>query len=160
MKKTYSTTLLLFALPFGLEASAQQSIWTIHASTCEAINPAQSQWMEWRETGLVNRDPSRSLWVMCPVMSKFFDSPFQNSYIAMLVLNDNTQSIQVNCILRAIDGNSESLVSYSQTKTVFPGDATDFAWELENQSILLPSIACNLPPNGVVAGILAGYEDF
>ena len=72
MDKIFSSALVFILFVFGVEASAQESVWTIHSATCEAINPAQSRMMEWRPEGLVNRDPIRSLWVMCPVMSKFF----------------------------------------------------------------------------------------
>jgi hypothetical protein len=116
--------------------------------------------MEWRETGLVNRDPSRSLWVMCPVMSKFFDSNSQNSIIGIIVGNDNPQSITVQCILRVFEENRETLTNYSQTQTVNPDDEVDFFWVLEDKSIALPSIACKLPPNALVGGIVAGYTAF
>jgi hypothetical protein len=81
MNKIYSSALVFFLSMYGVEAWAQQSVWTIRSATCEAINQAQSQKMEWRATGLVNRDPSRSLWVLCPVISKFFDSNSQDSFL-------------------------------------------------------------------------------
>jgi len=160
MNKIFSSALVFFLFIYVVEASAQQSVWTIHSATCEAINPAQSQKMQWRATGLVNRDPSRSLWVLCPVISKFFDSNSQDSYISMIVANDNPQSIKVRCLLRVGEANTFTMQSFSNTQTVFPDDAVDFSWELENKSIIWPSIACKLPPNGVIAGIIAGYENF
>jgi hypothetical protein len=160
MNKIYSSALVLFLFIYGVEASAQQSVWTIHSSVCEAINPAQSQKMEWRETGLVNRDPSRPLWVMCPVMSKFFDSNSQDSSIVITIANDNPQSIEVNCILRFFEMNKETLTSSSLTQIVSPGDQVAFFWALRNMSIGLPNIACKLPPNGVIVGISADYTDF
>jgi hypothetical protein len=160
MNKIYSSALALFLIVYGAEAQAQQSVWTIHSSVCEAINPAQSQKMEWRETGLVNKDPSRSLWVMCPVISKFFGGNSQDSSIAIIIANDNPQSIEVRCILRVDDGNTRSRQSFSNTKTVFPDGAVDFSWELDNKPFVLPSIACKLPPNGVIRGIFADYTDF
>jgi hypothetical protein len=159
MKTIFSTIFILLAVFPGLEATAQQSVWTVHSSVCEAINPAQSQRMEWRETGLVNRDPSRTLWVMCPVMSKFFNSPYQYSIITLLVANDSSKSMEVQCILRVADVDTMDIMAYAKTQTVVAGGAIDFLWEFEDKPFVLPSVACNLPPNGVIAGILSGFLD-
>ena len=160
MKNVSISAIVMLLLVGPMEASAQPSVWTIHSSTCEAINPAQSQKMEWRETGLVNNDPSRSLWVMCPVMSKYFNTPSPDSYIGIVVGNDSSQPMPVNCILRVLDLQSARLKSYSMKKIVNPGDVGSLEWELTDQSIMLPSIACNLPPKGVVAGMVAGFVAF
>jgi len=101
MNKIYLSFVAFFLFICCVEASAQPSFWTIHSSICEAINPAQSRMMEWRPEGLVNKDPNRPLWVMCPVMSKYFvfDSELQDSIIDIAVGNDNPQPIKVTCIL-------------------------------------------------------------
>jgi len=116
--------------------------------------------MEWRETGLINNDPSRTLWVMCPVMSKYFNTPSPDSFIGIIVLNGSSQPMPVNCILRVLDEQSARLKSYSMKKIVNPGDGETFEWDLTDQAIMLPSIACNLPPKGIVAGIVAGFVAF
>ena len=78
----------------------------------------------------------------------------------MIVANDNPQSIKVTCLLRVVDANTSTMQSFSNTQTVIPDDAVDFLWELENKAIIVPSIACKLPPNGVIGGIIAGYKAF
>ena len=160
MNKLYSSALVFILFIYGVEASAQQSIWTIHPSICEAIHPIHSSMLKWRPEGLVNRDPSTSVWVMCPVMSKFFDSDSQDSYFDVAVASENPQPVKVNCILRVIDVNTERLTSYSQTKTMTQDGAANFIWELQNKSLVAPSISCKLPPGGLIGGIIAGYVDF
>jgi hypothetical protein len=76
------------------------------------------------------------------------------------VANENPQPIEVTCILRVVDFNTLALVAYSKTQTVVPDGSIDFTWELEDKAFVLPSIACNLPPNGVISGIIALYVDY
>ena len=94
---------------------------------------------------------------MCPVMSKFFLSPLQDSFIAVLVGNENPNAIEVTCILRVFDDQSEALQSYSQTLMAQSDEPAEFSWELVDQAIVLPSVACNLPPNGLIQGIVSGF---
>lgn len=160
MSKLYLSALVSFLLVFGAETSAQQSIWTTHSSVCEAINPAQAQMMQWRPEWLINKDPNRTLWVMCPVMSKYFDNDLQDSVITIGSGNDNDLPIKVNCILRIVDLETERLTSHSQTKTIAPGTSELFAWQFEDKPLAFPNIACNLPPNGTLLGIISAFIGF
>ncbi len=152
--KIISAIILIIPTLLLTSGASAQSLFTVHASICEAINPAQSQQMEWRETGLVNRDPSRSLWVMCPIPLENLSGEFEDSSISMSVGNSNSSPIEIRCILRAGSMASGRLETFSKTVAVGSRDTASFVWEIFDNSLVAPSIACNLPPNGHVVGTI------
>ena len=136
--------LCLSAIPHT--ASAQNfsdTLMSFHSSLCEAINPAQSQRMQWRETGLINRDPNFT----------------QDSFFGVVASNQSNQPVQLTCILRYSE--AQTIRSESQTFSMSPnGGRAEFYWEVYNTQLVGPVVQCNLPPNVSVIGLLAGAAVF
>ena len=143
-----------------LTTSAQNfadTLSSFHSSLCEAINPAQSQRMEWREAGLINRDPSRSLWVMCPIPIAFYNTFTQDSYFGIVAGNNSNQSIRLDCILRY--WVNQRLTSESQSISISPGGRAEYYWEVFDTQLVSPAVQCNLPPNASITGLIGGANE-
>jgi hypothetical protein len=144
-----------------LKASAQNFsdiIVSFHSSICEAITPAQSQMMEWRETGLINRDPNNPLWVMCPIPTAFYDNFTQDSFFGVVAANESNQTVQLRCILRY--GVNRLMHSESKTMSMGPGGRAEFLWEIYNTQLVTPAVQCDLPPNVAITGLVGATAIF
>lgn len=148
--------LQLLVLTVTLALYAQQAAsdtFSYHSAICEAITPAQSAQMEWRETGLINKDPSNNLWVMCPMPIKTEDRGDVNFGVA--IGNTGSQTVDVDCILRIFDDDAR-MKSYSHTLRVNPGGVQVKTWDIDEQ-VFWPAIQCNLPPDAVLRGLEGRY---
>ena len=152
-KTVLSILMFITTSAFHAQQAAASDPFSYHSAICEAITPAQSGQMEWRENGLFNKDPQRSLWVMCPMPIKSDDNSDVNLGVA--VGNDSNQVVDVDCILRVYDDDGR-LKSSSYTLRIQPGQVGVKTWD-ENDQIFWPAIQCNLPPNTVLRGLEARY---
>ena len=163
MKNLRHMFVLIMALSIAyipLKASAQNfsdTFFSFHSSLCDAINPAQSQMMEWRETGLINRDPNNPLWVMCPIPTAFHNNVTQDSYFGVVGENASNQTVQLRCILRY--SKNQSIHSESKTISMGPGGRAEFFWEVHNTQLVGPAVQCELPPNVEILGLIGGAGD-
>jgi hypothetical protein len=132
---------------------AAADTFSYHSAICEAITPAQSAKMEWREDGLINKDPSRSLWVMCPMPIKTEDREDVN--FAVAIGNMSNITVDVDCILRVYDDDA-NLKSYSHTLRIDPGQVDSNSWDIDEQ-VFWPAIQCNMPPDTVLRGLEGRY---
>jgi len=149
-----SPAIILFALSaFYAQQAAASDPYSYHSAICEAITPAQSGQMEWRENGLINKDPSRSLWVMCPMPIKTDDNEDVNFGVALA--NPSDSVVDVDCILRIFDEDG-GMQSYSHTLRIQPGQIGVKTWDV-NDEAFWPAIQCNLPPNTVLRGMEGRY---
>ncbi len=73
-----------------LARSALADVTTVPGASCAAINPTQAKQMEFRESGVVNRDPNRDLWVICPLLRDASEDYAEPVYLAAaaIVFND------------------------------------------------------------------------
>jgi hypothetical protein len=155
----FITVLSITYIP--LKASAQNfsdTFFSFHSSLCEAITPAQSHMMEWRETGLINRDPNMPLWVMCPIPMAFYATSTQDSFFGVIAENASSQTVQLRCILRYLANGS--IRSESMTRSMGPGERADFFWERYNTELLFSAVQCELPPNVAIVGLVGGAAVF
>ncbi len=141
------TSTLYMAQPVAAEP------WSYHSAVCEAITPAQSERLEWRENGLFNKDPQSSLWVMCPMPIKTDNNNDVNFGVA--VGNDSDSTADVYCILRVYNEDGK-LKSYSHTLTIAPGEVGVKTWDVDDEAFW-PAIQCDMPPNTVLRGLEARY---
>lgn len=109
--------------------------------------------MEWRETGLINKDPSRNLWVMCPMPIKTDDREDVNFGVA--IGNASNNVVDVDCILRVYDDDA-NLKSYSHTLRIQPGQVASKTWDVDEE-VFWPAIQCNLPPDTILRGLEGRY---
>ena len=148
-----ATLMLITTSAFCAQQATASDPYSYHSAICEAITPAQSGNMEWRENGLFNKDPERSLWVMCPMPIKVEDNNDVNFGVA--IGNESTEVVDVDCLLRVYDEDGK-LRSESYTLRVQPGEVDVKTWDV-NYEAYWPAIQCNLPPNTVLRGMEVRY---
>jgi hypothetical protein len=154
MTKKPILPLLVFMTASAFYAQqAAADTFSYHSAICEAITPAQSAQMEWREDGLINKDPSRALWVMCPMPIKTEDREDVN--FAVAIGNTSNKTVDVDCILRVYDDDA-NLKSHSHTLRIGAGQVDSKSWDIDEQ-VFWPAIQCNMPPDTVLRGLEGRY---
>ena len=82
------------------------TVFSIPATSCAAINPNQARRLEWRKEGVISRDESQSLWVMCPLIRESGENADGDAFAyfsaAVSIFRDASaaQDASVRCILR------------------------------------------------------------
>ncbi|MBE9540486.1 MAG: hypothetical protein IMF06_15495 [Proteobacteria bacterium] len=151
--KTFLPLLIFTITSVFYAQQAASDTFSYHSAICEAITPAQSAKMEWREAGLINKDPNNSLWVMCPMPIKVEDHKDVNFGVA--IGNSGNTVVDVDCILRVFNDDGK-LKSHSYTLRVGPGEVNSKTWDIDDE-VFWPAIQCNLPPNTVLRGLEGRY---
>jgi len=151
-KKPFLPLIFTIASVFYAQQAASDTF-SYHSAICEAITPAQSAKMEWREAGLINTDPNNSLWVMCPMPIKVKENEDVNFGVA--IGNAGNEVVDVDCILRVFDEDGK-MKSESYTLRVQPGAVGVKTWDVDDE-VFWPAIQCNLPPDTVLRGLEGHY---
>jgi hypothetical protein len=152
-KKPILPLLVFMATSAFYAQQAAADTFSYHSAICEAITPAQSALLEWREDGLINKDPINTLWVMCPMPIKTEDREDVNFGVS--IGNRSDQTVDVNCILRVYDDDGDQK-SYSHTLRINSGRVGSKSWDVDEQ-VFWPAIQCNMPPDTVLRGLEGRY---
>ena len=162
MKKiTLKNTLLLFVLGGFLSLNAfAQSVYSVHSSACEAVNPSALHKVKIEDLGLTNFSPPASVWVTCPIALEVFDSSQQSSSFAVVIGNLDSAPITAPCIFRGVDGEAGDTIQRSQRLTIAPGDIGEYEWEVDDTMLLWPTLTCKIPPGAVLGPIVYGTGVF
>ena len=153
----------LMAVAAGLSFSGVSAadVLTVPGSACTAINPAQSQQMEWRDYGVINRDPSRALFVTCPVTRNRGDFTDDQSRLgaAALVFNADDPGLpakEISCRFKefvggnAVRGRTENMdVASMQQASMVISD-----WVINDSELSHFQFTCKLPPLTGVSALL------
>ncbi len=142
---------------FVFRVEADPKITSQHPAVCEAINPAQSQRMQWRERGLTNTG-STPLWVMCPLITEIDLSrsdPYNTYNLHAIVLrNDSFSVMEIECAFRFFSYSQDNWVNKPLEKVALSSGISDsIIFEHDYDAPQSASIACKLPNNGVIEGL-------
>ena len=144
-----------------LARSALADVTTAPGTSCAAINPTQAKQMEFRESGIVNRDPNRDLWVICPLLRDASEDYAEPVYLAAaaIVFNDpeeNSSSTEILCTLRELIA-ANRIRGATQTVDVPPQKQAAVSvsnWVMNDQTASHFQFQGRLPPDTGVAALL------
>ena len=132
-----------FATPM---AAASGQTYIVSGIACHAITPNQAKFMEWRETGLVNQDTARDLFVVCPIM-KFGDA--EDFSVTIGLSNETNEDVDVSCTIREyIDG--DRVARKTSPEITVPADSfsSEMVFSGGFQTDSHANVVCQLP-NGI-----------
>ena len=141
----------LFTGLFSTQSSAQISFDT-HASSCEAVRPANGHYLVHKHEGLENPS-TRTTWISCPVTTESIPIASDHYFIA-LVYNFGSGPLKLTCIFRYVDLDT-GFRTINRTKTISSGSADLLEWELSSRVIASPNVNCKLPQGAGIASILS-----
>lgn len=158
--RSVKTAIVLIIL-WLLSRPALTDVITVPGTTCAAINPSQAKQMEFRESGVVNRDPNRALWVICPLLRDASENYVDPVYFAAaaIVFNDpeeNSTSAEILCTLRELVA-ANRIRGTTQTVDVPPQKQAAFSksrWLMNDPTASHFQYQCKLPPDTGVASLL------
>ena len=128
---------LLLSLSFGSVADT-----VTPGSACHAITPAQASRMEWREQGMVNTDPSKDWWIVCPFTRGI---SFAEHRVSLRVFNDANEDIPMSCNFREIYAGRQ-VKGGQKSVTVPAGDNATLEWTMTpDYEDSVVNAACRLP---------------
>jgi len=132
-----------FAAPVAV-ASGQTYI--VSGTACHAITPNQAKFMEWRETGLVNQDTARDLFVVCPIM-KFGDA--EDFSVTIGLYNETNEDVDVSCTIREyLDGDRVDRQTSPDITVPADSFSSDMVFSGGFQTDTHANVVCQLP-NGI-----------
>jgi hypothetical protein len=140
---------------------ALADVTTVPGTFCAAINPTQAKGMEFRESGVINRDPNRDLWVICPLLRDASEDYADPVYMAAaaIVFNDSEESsfsTEILCTLRELIA-ANRIRGATQTVDVQPQKQAAVSvsrWVINDPTASHFQFQCRLPPDTGVAALL------
>ena len=155
-------TAVVFIILWSLARPAFADLLTVPGTSCAAINPTQAKQMEFRESGVVNRDPSRDLWVICPLVRDASENYVDPVYFAAaaIVFNDpeeDSPSTEILCTLRELIA-ANRIRGATQTVDVPPQKQAAVSvsrWVMNDPTASHFQFQCRLPPDTGVAALLS-----
>lgn len=138
--------LLLSCARYGYAGTTVQP-----GAICSAITPNQSRLFEWRERGLINRNPTLSRWANCPVLRSGSDvdsAPYFDAQILLFREDQAEDAAEVRCVIREYV-NGEQVFGDIKSVLLTGDGLSSLGWEgldLEDPSLSVVSIVCRLPP--------------
>jgi hypothetical protein len=156
-----SVLLLVFAF-FSQVAVAD--VTTTPGTSCSAITPSQAKRMEFREYGIINRDPSLDLWVVCPLLrdaTEGYEEPIYFAAASVAFFNpevdSSSASTEVFCSIREFvganrirSGNRTVDIPEQQQAAVFFS-----RWVMRDPATSHFLFVCKLPPDSGIAALLS-----
>ena len=151
----------IFAILWLLARPALADLLTVPGTSCAAINPTQAKQMEFRESGVVNRDPDRDLWMVCPLLRDASENYVDPVYFAaaVIVFNDpeeNPSSTEILCtFVERVAANR--IRGKTQTVDVPPQKQAAVSvstWVMNDPTASHFQFKCKLPPDTGVAALL------
>jgi hypothetical protein len=144
-----------------LARSALADVTTVPGTSCAAITPAQAKEMEFRETGVVNRDPSRDLWVVCPLLRDASEDYVNPVYFAAaaILFNDSEEeslSVEIRCSLieRVAANRIRGKTQFVEVPRHKQGAVFVSKWVMNDPTSSHFQFRCKLPPDTGIAALL------
>ena len=156
MKKLLAGAMVLASLSLYTTISSS-TVYYSAPTTCAAINPAQSESMEWRENGVFNRSETRFLWLVCPTGSVAAQPPQRAYRFSIQGHSQSDISTELMCILREVASTSAVRQSITRTLTLSADGDGAMVWDNVMPAVRDGSsaftITCKLPQQTGVGNI-------
>lgn len=155
-------SVLIFVPVILVASSASADSYTeTHASTCEAVRPANGHKLIHSKWGLENNS-TQSIWVSCPVTIDTYPSLADYKIFTEVYNNSNSSVRRADCILRYFDYDQGRLVTESRAANIQPGSTSQgrFDWELNASEIANVSLSCKLLPGIEIWGINSWSREY
>jgi len=153
MNRMTRTIIVLALLCIAGTTRAQVLIVLEGAQKCAAVTPSQSNFFEWRDNALFNRDPNRALFAVCGYINNFDDLEFNGG---ARFVNTALTTETVECTWREIDLAGNKVQRVTDTITMVPsfslGGGTDRRFNRSVPQGSYWSMTCLLPPDtGIIS---------